>query len=66
VNRTFTTMLAEKLQHLQQSWARDFEMTESERDKQNANGDNLDINSLQSNLLKQHRELFSNLSGAIS
>jgi len=32
-NRTFNTTLTEWLQHLQQSWARLFEMTESERDK---------------------------------
>jgi len=32
-NRTFNTTLSEWLQHLQQSWARLFEMTESERDK---------------------------------
>jgi len=32
VNRTFKTMLTERLQHLQQGWARLFEMTESERD----------------------------------
>jgi len=31
--RTFNTTLTEWLQHLQQSWARHFEMTESERDK---------------------------------
>jgi len=43
VNRTFTTTLTERLQHLQQSWARLVEMTESERDKQNANWENLDI-----------------------
>jgi len=47
--RTFNTTLTEWLQHLQQSWARLFEMTESERDKQNANWENLDINNLQSN-----------------
>jgi len=29
VNRTFTTTLTERLQHLQQGWARLFEMTES-------------------------------------
>jgi len=33
VNRTFNTMLTERLQHLQQDWARLVEMTESERDK---------------------------------
>jgi len=33
VNRTFNTMLTERLQHLHQGWARLFEMTESERDK---------------------------------
>jgi len=33
VNRTFNAMLNERLQHLQQGWARLFEMTESERDK---------------------------------
>jgi len=32
-NRTFNTTLTEWLQHLQQSWARLFEMTKSERDK---------------------------------
>jgi len=32
VNRTFNTMLTERLQHLQQGWARLLEMTESERD----------------------------------
>jgi len=33
VNRTFNTMLTERLQHLHQGWVRLFEMTESERDK---------------------------------
>jgi len=33
VNRTFNTMLTERLQYLHQCWARLFEMTESERDK---------------------------------
>jgi len=33
VNRTFSTMLTERLQHLHQGWARFFETTESERDK---------------------------------
>ena len=33
MNRTFNTMLTERLQHLQKVWARLFEMTESERDK---------------------------------
>jgi len=33
VNRTLTTMLTERWQHLQQGWARLFEMTESEKDK---------------------------------
>jgi len=32
-NRTFDIALTEWLQHLQQTWARLFEMTESERDK---------------------------------
>jgi len=32
-NRTFNTTLTEWLQHLQQSWTRLFQMTESERDK---------------------------------
>jgi len=32
-NRTFNTTLTERLQHLQQSWARLFEMTKRERDK---------------------------------
>ena len=40
-------------------------MTESERDKQNANWENLDINNLQSNLLKQHWAPVSNLPGGI-
>ena len=40
-------------------------MTESEKDKQNANRENLDINNLQSNLLKQHWASVSNLWGAI-
>jgi len=33
VNRTFSTTLTEWLQRLQQSWAKLFEMIESERDK---------------------------------
>ena len=33
VNRAFNTMLTERLQHLQQGWARLVEMTKSERDK---------------------------------
>jgi len=37
VNRTFNTMLTERLQHLQKGWARLFEMTECEKDKQYAN-----------------------------
>jgi len=37
MNRTFNTMLTESMQHLQQGWARLVKMTESERDKQNAN-----------------------------
>jgi len=37
VNRAFTTTLTESLQRLQQGWARLFEMTESEREEQNAN-----------------------------
>jgi len=32
-HKEFNTMLTERLQHLHQSWARLFEMTESERDK---------------------------------
>jgi len=32
-NRTFNATLTEWLQHLQQNWARLFEMTESEKDK---------------------------------
>jgi len=80
VNRTFNTMITERLHHLQNGWARLFEMAECERDKQNVNWENLDINDLQSNLLKQHWNhfqtylasihsimgTFSNLSGAIS
>ena len=46
---------AERLQHLQYGWARLFEMTESGRCKQKANWENLDVKSLQSNLLKQYR-----------
>ena len=65
-NHTFNTTLTEWLQHLQESWARLFEMTESERDKQNANWENIDINNLQSNLQKQHWAPVSNLSGAIN
>jgi len=53
------------MQHLQKSWVRRFEMTESEMDKQNVNWENLDINNLQSNLLKQLRAPFSNILGAI-
>jgi len=56
---------AERLQYLQQGWARLFETTESERDKWNANWENLDINNLQWNLLKQYWAPFSNLSGTI-
>jgi len=37
VIRTFNTMLIETLQDLQQGWARLVEITESERDKENAN-----------------------------
>ena len=37
VNHTFSTTLTERLQYLQQGWARLFETTESERDKENAN-----------------------------
>jgi len=33
VNRTFDTMLTERLQHLHQGWARHFEMIVNERDK---------------------------------
>ena len=43
-----------------------FEIIECERDKLNANWGNLDINNLQSNLLKQHWTPFSNFPGAIS
>ena len=60
------TTLTEWLQHFQQNWARLFEMTESERDKQNANWESLDMNNLESNLLKQHWEPVSNPSWTIS
>jgi len=66
MNHTFTTKRTERLQYLQQGWARLCETTESERDKQNANRENLDINNLQSNLLKQHWAPFYNLSDTIS
>ena len=52
VNRTFNTTLTERLQHLQQG--KFVEMTEWEREKRNAKSKNLDMNNLQSNLLKQH------------
>ena len=58
VNRTFTTTPTERLQHLQQGWARPFETTESERDKQNAKWENLDTNNLQSNLSNNYEHHF--------
>jgi len=58
VNRTFNTMLTQRLQHLMKCWARLFEMTQRERGRQNATWENLDINNLQSNLLKQHLDHF--------
>jgi len=51
-------MQTERLQYLQKGWTKLFEMTECERDKQNANWENLDINNLQSNLLKQRWDHF--------
>jgi len=66
VNRICNITLTKCLEHLQQGWTRPVEMTESEREQAKCKLKNLDMNNLQSNMLKQHWALFHSMLGAIS